>query len=64
MIVGILKEAKNDTRVSMLPDQAEALIKRNVQVWVEPGAGINAAANDDAYVSETSICSFKNRNFI
>jgi NAD(P) transhydrogenase subunit alpha len=52
MIVGILKEVKNDTRVSMLPDQAEALIKRNVQVWVEPGAGINAAANDDAYVSK------------
>lgn len=49
MTVGILKEPNGENRVSLLPEQAEALIKKNVQVVVEEGAGANAFANDEVY---------------
>lgn len=49
MIVGILKEPAGENRVSLLPEQAEALIKKNVQVVVEAGAGDNAFASDASY---------------
>ncbi len=49
MIVGILKEPNDEKRVSLLPEQAEALVKKNVQVMVESGAGENAFADDESY---------------
>ena len=49
MIVGILKEPNGENRVSLLPEQAEALIKKNVQVVIEEGAGVNAFAYDETY---------------
>ncbi len=52
MIVGILKEPANETRVSLLPEQVEALIKKGVQVVVETGAGTKASAYDDVYVAK------------
>ncbi|MCC6287924.1 MAG: Re/Si-specific NAD(P)(+) transhydrogenase subunit alpha [Chitinophagaceae bacterium] len=52
MIAGILKEPPGENRVSLLPEQAEALQKKNIQVWVEDGAGINAFADNDAYASK------------
>ncbi len=51
MIVGILSEHKNDRRVALLPEQAEVLVKKNIQVWIEKGAGEQAFASDDAYQS-------------
>jgi H+-translocating NAD(P) transhydrogenase subunit alpha len=52
MTVGILKEPNVESRVSLLPEQAEALIKKNVQVVIETGAGANAFAADDVYASK------------
>ena len=49
MIVGILKEPQGEKRVSLLPEQAEVLIKKNVQVILEAGAGAHAFAADDLY---------------
>ncbi len=49
MIAGILKEPIGENRVSLLPEQAEALTKKAVEVRVENGAGGNAFVNDTAY---------------
>ncbi len=49
MTIGILKEPNGENRVSLLPDQAEALIKKQVRMLVEAGAGDNAFAADDVY---------------
>ncbi|MGI8951825.1 MAG: Re/Si-specific NAD(P)(+) transhydrogenase subunit alpha [Chitinophagaceae bacterium] len=49
MTVGILKEPNYENRVSLLPEQADALIKKNVQVIAETSAGTNAYANDEMY---------------
>jgi H+-translocating NAD(P) transhydrogenase subunit alpha len=49
MIIGILKETVGENRVAMLPDQAGALVKLGVEVWVENGAGENAYAANEQY---------------
>lgn len=49
MIAGILREPAGENRVSLLPEQAEALIKQKVQVVVEEGAGKTAFAADGTY---------------
>ena len=49
MIVGIVKEKVGESRVSLLPEQAEFLIKRKVTVLVETGAGDSAYAKDESY---------------
>jgi len=49
MIIGILKEQQEENRVSLLPEQAEVLIKNGNQVWLEKGAGETAFALDEAY---------------
>ena len=52
MIAGILKEPFGENRVSLLPEQAEVLIKKNIQVLIEEGAGTNAFASNDAYIAK------------
>ena len=42
MIIGVLKEPTFETRVSLLAESVAALTKKNIQVWVETGAGDNA----------------------
>jgi NAD(P) transhydrogenase subunit alpha len=49
MTIGILKEPTGENRVSLLPEQAEMLVKKNIKILAEIGAGTNAFANDDAY---------------
>ncbi len=49
MIVGVLKEAAPETRVSLIADGAAQLIKKNISVWIESGAGLNAFCSDDEY---------------
>lgn len=51
MIAGILKEPVGENRVSLLPEQAEALARKNVIVRIEREAGVNAFADDAAYAS-------------
>lgn len=54
MILGILNET-NDRRVSLLPEQAETLTKQQVSVWMEPGAGQNAFADDQIYSAKNVV---------
>ena len=49
MTIGVLKEPAGENRVSLLPEQAEALLKKNIKVLIECGAGLNAFAPDDSY---------------
>ena len=49
MTIGILKEPAGENRVSLLPEQAETLLKKNIKVLIESGAGSNAFANDETY---------------
>ncbi len=50
MIVGVLKEPSFESRVSLLAEGVVALIKKNVSVWVEPGAGEKAFCSDEDYL--------------
>ena len=49
MTIGILKEPQGENRVSALPETVAQLIKLQVQVVVESGAGANAFATDADY---------------
>lgn len=51
MTLGILKEPPGENRVSLLPEQAQVLLKKNVQLLIETGAGSNAFADDVTYSS-------------
>ncbi len=51
MIVGVLKEQAPETRVSLVPEVVSALVKMNVTVWIEDGAGVAAFFNNDAYTA-------------
>jgi len=51
MIVGVLKEVSPETRVSLLAEGAAQLIKKNVKVWVESGAGLSAYCSDNDYLA-------------
>jgi NAD(P) transhydrogenase subunit alpha len=50
MTIGVLKEPSHESRVSLLPDAAGVLVKKNITVVVEAGAGETAFAGDDNYV--------------
>lgn len=52
MLIGILKEPNGENRVSLLPEQVETLRKKNIEVWIEENAGINAFANNESYVAK------------
>jgi len=49
MIIGVLKEQQPEKRVSLVPEVVAALVKMNVQVSVENGAGEAAYHTDKAY---------------
>ncbi len=51
MIIGVLKEQAPETRVSLVPEVAVALVKMNVTVWIEQGAGVSAFYSDEAYTA-------------
>ena len=58
MTIGILKENNGENRVSMLPEGVAALIKLNVSVKVETGAGIGSFSSDTEYSNVgATICS-------
>lgn len=62
MIIGVLKEQQEETRVSLVPEVVTALVKMNVQVYVESGAGERAFHNDAAYTDVGAV--IKDRNTI
>jgi H+-translocating NAD(P) transhydrogenase subunit alpha len=49
MIVGIMKEPGNETRVSLLPEAVAQLTKKSINVLVERGAGEKSSATDSDY---------------
>lgn len=49
MIIGVLKEQSPENRVSLVPEVVAALVKMNVKVMLEAGAGENAWHSDQAY---------------
>ena len=55
MIIAVLKEQSPETRVSLVPEVVQALVKLNVTVWIEKGAGVAAYFNDDAYVTAGAV---------
>ena len=50
MTIGILKENEGENRVAMLPESIATLVKMNVNMVVETGAGLRAYATDAEYV--------------
>lgn len=48
--IGILKEIGDDARVACTPESVAALVKLNVHVCVERGAGLKASYSDSSYV--------------
>lgn len=57
---GVLKEADNEKRVSMVPAVAEKLIGKGYKISVEAGAGLKSGIPDTAY--EAVGCSVVSRN--
>lgn len=55
MIVGVLKEFFPETRVSLLAEGAAQLIKKNIQVWIESGSGLNAFCSDADYLAVGAV---------
>ncbi len=49
MTIGILKETTGENRVALLPESVATLVKMNVTMIVEAGAGLTAFAADKAY---------------
>ena len=51
MIIGVLKEPQQESRVSLLPEHVAILKKWNVDVCVEYQAGVKAFAYDESYTN-------------
>ncbi len=49
MKIGLLKEPEFETRVALLPEAVQKLVKKNHEILFEPGAGKNAHSTDDDY---------------
>lgn len=62
MIIGVLKEQQQESRVSLVPEVVAALVKMNATVYVEQGAGEHAYFNDAAYTDAGAV--IKDRNSI
>lgn len=50
MIIGILKEPGDESRVALLPEAVKTLISWKVPVWIEHDAGSRAFAADELYI--------------
>ncbi len=55
MIAGVLKEQSPETRVSLVPEVVAALVKLNVTVWVQQGAGETAFFDDKSYTDVGAV---------
>ena len=49
MILAVLKEKAEESRVSLVPEVVKQLVQQQVTVWVEEGAGAKAFYTDEAY---------------
>jgi NAD(P) transhydrogenase subunit alpha len=53
MVIGVLKEPEN--RVSLTPEIVAALVKMNINIWIETDAGSKAYFYDSAYVTAGAL---------
>ncbi|MFZ9782476.1 MAG: NAD(P)(+) transhydrogenase (Re/Si-specific) subunit alpha, partial [Bacilli bacterium] len=50
MIIGVIKETHpGEDRVALIPNHAEALIKKGFSILLEQGAGLAAGYVDESY---------------
>lgn len=63
MIIGVLKEQSPENRVALLPESVAVLSELKISIVVEKGAGMNAAANDEAYQSAGATIADKTELF-
>jgi H+-translocating NAD(P) transhydrogenase subunit alpha len=59
MIVAVLKEPSFESRVSLLPESVAVLVKKTIQVWVEPGSGAKAFCADEDYTMAGALLKSK-----
>ena len=56
MIVGVVKETfPSEARVALVPGGAQQLTRAELEVLVEPGAGVAAGYDDEAYTGKGAI---------
>jgi NAD(P) transhydrogenase subunit alpha len=60
MTIGLLKEPAHETRVSLLPDAVATLVKKNITVIIENGAGEKSFSLNEDY--EKAGAAIKNRS--
>lgn len=63
MILGLLKELGDETRVALLPDNVKNLTGSKVDVMVEEGAGISAFTADEDYSQAGAVISSRQAIF-
>jgi NAD(P) transhydrogenase subunit alpha len=51
MIIGLIKESGKERRVALLPEIVAALVKLNIPVMVEKGAGERSFVSDEEYLT-------------
>jgi H+-translocating NAD(P) transhydrogenase subunit alpha len=61
MTIGILKEIAGENRVAMLPESVATLVKMNVAMLVETGAGLTAFASDKEYTEAGATINTKEK---
>jgi NAD(P) transhydrogenase subunit alpha len=49
MIIGVLKEPVTESRVSLVAETVQAMVKKGWEIWVEPSAGEQAWQSDESY---------------
>ncbi len=60
MTIGLLKEPAQETRVSLLPEAVATLIKKNIKVLLEAGAGEQSFSRDEDYEKAGAQVASKN----
>lgn len=55
MLLGLLKEHGNETRVALLPENVKNLVSQKVGVIVEEGAGAKAITSDNDYADAGAV---------
>ena len=59
MTIGVLKETQGENRVALLPESVATLVKMNVTLLVEAGAGLMAFASDNDYKEAGAVIETK-----
>jgi len=61
MKIGVLKETGEEKRVALLPEHIPSLLKLNLEIIIEKGAGINSFKSDVEYIESGASVSDKKK---